>query len=301
MRRWPRLSRSGGGHERKNDQGSKKMNFKVDRGNWNRAELSLSSGCDEWPGCDFTLQAFSWRFTLRLPQWCLRPERKKVQAEYWDAATIERMGRDWYWDITERKYGFYLFDGHFNALFGRRSHDSRTEQRWSCFLPWTQWRHVRHSLYDGEGRWLCDMPTFQGLGKDSRAYHWQIEACKAAQPKAYFLFRDFDGEEIKARCCVEEREWRFGDKSFKWLSLFRKPQIRRSLDLWFSSEVGRKKGSWKGGTLGHGTEMVAGESPEAAFRRYCDQQKLTFLGPCDPWTDRVPEAEPEAVACAESA
>lgn len=56
-----------------------------------------------------------------------------------------------------------------------------------------------------------------------------------------------------------------------------KQLICDTLDLEFSSEVGRRKGSWKGGTLGHGIEMLPGELHEAAFRRYCAQNDLTFV------------------------
>ena len=45
-----------------------------------------------------------------------------------------------------------------------------------------------------------------------------------------------------------------------------------------------------GGTLGHGIEMQADEAPEAAFRRYCEQEhrskyrpfRITFVGPAQP-------------------
>ena len=48
-------------------------------------------------------------------------------------------------------------------------------------------------------------------------------------------------------------------------------KIRRSLDLEFSGETGPEKGSWKGGTVGTGIEMLPGELHEAAFRRYCQK------------------------------
>ena len=76
----------------------------------------------------------------------------------------------------------------------------------------------------------------------------------------------------------EERQWKFGTGWFKWLSLFRKDRVRRSLDIDFSREVGREKGSWKGGTIGHGIEMLPGESNEQAFRRYCTENNLSFIG-----------------------
>jgi hypothetical protein len=68
-----------------------------------------------------------------------------------------------------------------------------------------------------------------------------------------------------------------------WAGIFRllfigRNSVRRSLDLQFSSEVGKRKASWKGGTVGHSIEMQAGETAKAAFQRYCMQQKLTFVG-----------------------
>jgi hypothetical protein len=49
-------------------------------------------------------------------------------------------------------------------------------------------------------------------------------------------------------------------------------QRRRSLSISFKAEVGPEKGSWKGGMMGHSIEMLAGESQEQAFRRYCEQE-----------------------------
>lgn len=116
--------------------------------------------------------------------------------------------------------------------------------------------------------------------------HWWTEpkgmpweeryAKEGACPSASFDFLDFDGELITAKTHIEEREWRFGEGRFKWLSLFRKPMIRRSLDIDFSKETGRRKGSWKGGTVGHSIDMLPGELHEAAFRRYCAKHDMTF-------------------------
>lgn len=89
-----------------------------------------------------------------------------------------------------------------------------------------------------------------------------------------------------ATCKVEEREWHRGEGWFKWLKWFYPAKIKRSLDLSFSAEVGPQKGSWKGGTLGHGIDMLPNETVEDAFRRYCSMEHerkgrkfmLTYLG-----------------------
>lgn len=45
-----------------------------------------------------------------------------------------------------------------------------------------------------------------------------------------------------------------------------------------------RKGSWKGGTIGHSIEMPPGELHADAFRRYCAEHNMTFSDPL-PSTD----------------
>ncbi len=236
--------------------------------------VSLSSGCDEYPGCSLRLSAFGHTFITSLPP-IVRPYREKVYAKSWDADTVARLGRDWYWAVDQREYGFSYSEGFLYVPLGRQTNDSSTEQRWSKFLPWTQWRFIRHSLYDLAGNHFWTEPT----GKSVDLLHWRATLdAKEACPAASFEFDDFDGERIVAKTIIEEREWKFGTGSFKWLSFFRSPKIRRSLDLDFSKETGPRKGSWKGGTTGHSIDMLPGELHQSAFERYCLAHNMTFVG-----------------------
>lgn len=222
----------------------------------------------------------------------VRPHKVKVYPG-WDAATIARLGRDWYWDVDPRSYGFSLSGcgdiGNSTFLqvhYGRHGDscmDSSIRQCWNCFLPWTQWRFIRHSLYDLDGGHFyteieSETRALRKLGgrydKERRTI---VESWTNMCPRAKFLFRDFDGELISATTRIDEREWRFGTGWFKWLSAFRRPKIQRSLHIEFSEETGKRKGSWKGGTIGHSIEMQIGELHEAAFRRYCQEHEMTFL------------------------
>lgn len=233
----------------------------------------LRSRGDEDHGehCTLRISLRKATFIAVLPA-IIRPHRTKVYPKSWDAETVKRLGRDWYWDIDPRQYGFSLSSGHLSVYYGRTGGacmDSSIQQQWGCFLPWTQWRHVRHSFYGLEGEHLYDEPqTGARLGEDWEARRTREETV----PTASFAFTDFDGEELTATTKIEEREWRFGTGYFKWLSIFRRPMIKRSLDLRFSGETGPEKGSWKGGTIGTGIDMLPGELHEAAFRRYCDDE-----------------------------
>lgn len=239
--------------------------FTVARSDYHRTiAICLRSTDDEDRAATFRLSVGRLSFLSLVPSWLVRPERRKVEAKYWSPQDIQRLGRNWYWEIVPREYGFSIIDGHLSVAFGRVTHDSSTEQRWGYFLPWTQWRHVRHSFYglEGEHFWTAA----EGSSWDDR------RAAEAACPVVRFAFRDYDGQELVATTRIEEREWRFGTGWWRWLSWFRRSRIRRSLDIAFSGETGPEKGSWKGGTVGTGIDMAPGEDHETAFRRYCDQQ-----------------------------
>lgn len=235
----------------------------------------VSSGDDDGGLAGFRVSAFSMTCILALPRWLVPTEKKKVFPTSWDAATVERLGRNWYWAETRREYGVSIFEGHLSLKYGRQTDDSSTEQHWGCFLPWTQWRFVRHSLYGIDGTLFADLPSSVRFGTPEYA---EQERLTKACPTATFDFKDFDGEALTVTTKIEEREWKSGTGWFKWLSAFRAPKVRRSLDLRFSGETGKRKGSWKGGTIGHSIEMLPGELHAPAFERYCQNNGMTFCG-----------------------
>lgn len=252
-----------------------------------RIAIEIESGDDEDPESFARMMAFGWALRCRIPNWMIRPYKVKQIAESWDEATVKRMGRNWYYNVFPREYGIALSDmgngyDFLQISYGPQTHNSSTSKSWCKHLPWKQWDSVRHSYYNPDGS------HYFTPGKRAKFldYYDHASAC----PSVSFEFEDYDGERIVAQCRIEEREWHRGTGWFKWLKWFWKPMIRRSLDLKFSAQVGPEKGSWKGGTTGHGIEMLAGETPERAFRRYCEMEHsrkgrkyhLKFIGPVAP-------------------
>ena len=253
------------------------------RSSFNALRLVYSSGAREGDAGqnNLTAYAFGWVARLRMPN--LLPDFKvRHKALSWDAATIERLGRDWYEERFPREYGFSLHEGFLQLFLGSQTHDSTTTQSWCTHLPWTQWRFVRYSIYGQAGEHFyteleADRIARRKAGETRIGFEDQF-AAKEAVPKIKFLIEDFDGKRIVASTCIEVREWAFGERWCKWLSLFRANMVRRSLDISFAEEVGPDKGSWKGGLCGTGIEMLDGELHEAAFRRYCEQQHRSKNG-----------------------
>lgn len=269
-------------------------------GRWSKTFSGyIESGDDDQPETYLMFVAFGWALRIRVWNWLCRPWRERWVECQWDAETVKRLGRSGYWSMRPRRFGVSLSDmgngyDFLQCFFGPQTDDSSTTKSWAKHLPWKQWDYVRHSLYTPTGEHFHT----ETRGADFREFFRQKEQC----PKVHFGFEDYDGELIVATCMIEEREWHKGSAWFKWLRLFSAPKIRRDLDIAFSAEVGPEKGSWKGGTVGHGIDMLPGECPKEAFQRYCAktherkgrQYKLRFIGPCAP-----PQALSAVVAMAE--
>lgn len=219
---------------------------------------------------------------LRLPA-LFGPHRRWVDTSHYEWSNNPRGG---YWEVSERSYGFLFTGGALHVDYGAKTNDSSSTDRSKVwFLPWRSWRHVRFSIYGLEGEHIWsqfdkDRPRALAVPKLGQLTWWdQQRAAEAAAPKVEFEFLDFDKERLTAATQIQEREWRLGEGRFKWLSWFARPKITRSLAITFSGETGKRKGSWKGGTIGHSIEMKPGELHEAAFTRYCAQHDMTYPRP----------------------
>lgn len=230
---------------------------------WRPIRLTLESGCDEYPGACITAGAFGWSVRLALPS-IIKPWREWVDTSKYAWSTSAAGG---YWEVHRREYGFSLSDGFLQVFLGAQTHDSTTTQNWCKHLPWTQWRYMGIRYFGLMGEELLWQPR-------SRWTDWEAERVErdAKVPHVKFRIKDFDGQEIVATTRMEQREYLFGEGWFKWLSVFRSRRLYPALDISFNKETGTEKGSWKGGTMGTGIDMLPGELHEDAFKRYCKQE-----------------------------
>lgn len=250
--------------------------------------LGSGRGEDEPAQCRLRVSAFGHTLLIALPA-IIKPAREwhEIRTEPTRSQMIAAGRTPGYWEPWARDFGFSIAEGAVHWKYGRQTHDSTTDRTKVWFMPWRSWRHVRRSFYDLAGDHFFTLPERRArpakVGAGASRNRWEAEcAIEATCPSAAFEFDDFDGERITATTRIEEREWRLGEGKFTWLSLFRRARISRSLDIGFSAETGRRKGSWKGGTIGHSIDMLPGELHEAAFRRYCAEHQMTFVGPQNP-------------------
>lgn len=183
-----------------------------------------------------------------------------------------------YEEILQRSYGFYFFTEadtwdsvHFVIYYGvideSYQEDAPKIKQWSCFLPWTEWRVTKNELLNPDGSTFANIKDIPW-----NKYEEFLEAC----PKEEHEFVDFDREVIKVTCHKCYIRWDKGEGWFKWLSNFIPYKERVSVEFRFHSEVGRRKGSWKGGITGTSITSSKEESMKSALDRWIGE----YLGDC---------------------
>ena len=122
-------------------------------------------------------------------------------------------------------------------------------------MPW-DWNHCKdkHMVQVADGSWVKYSPSWSAEGEDARHI--------STFPYKYVL-KNGEEQNVLARVYVERREWR--RKCFWYIPWFAKK--RTSIDVAFTAEVGERAGSWKGGCIGCGYDMLPGETVEGALRR----------------------------------
>lgn len=81
--------------------------------------------------------------------------------------------------------------------------------------------------------------------------------------ETYPYIDSYDGTEVEATIRVREMEWR--QRWLYWTSLANK--VKKQIDITFNKEVGKNKGSWKGGVIGCSFTIEENETPEQCLKR----------------------------------
>ena len=174
--------------------------------------------------------------------------------------------------INWNPYGQYL-----KINLGGKSHESSSKDKWwekgfTFHAPWDNW-HLSTEILDQDGTsvWIERSRNYwqrvfglaehlQRNGMDS--IREQI-AAGDAHSKTYpyrYVLKNGTEQNVEAKCHIERRTW-----CRRWFPFWKRSVT--SLSVNSSSEVGEGSGSYKGGCVGCGIDMLPGETMEAALRR----------------------------------
>ena len=154
--------------------------------------------------------------------------------------TLDNWGFSWNWDSDNRGADIHL-------NWGARCK--------ILHLPW-DYVHIRSSMLCEDGVWRKKIGSWERKDGDpvqaTETHHYRYVCCDGTVQ-----------DDIEATISVSEMEWRW--RMFRWLRWGAK--VRRTIDIEFSAEVGNRRGSWKGGTVGCSYEMRRDEGPVECLHR----------------------------------
>lgn len=149
------------------------------------------------------------------------------------------------------KYGFCIFSNTLMMYWGGKFDKSigQTNSRMKCWdLPFVSYVFEYHKVMNKQGTWEDGTASYdnQNIDRQSYPYIYQLKSGEIQQRTA--------------TCFIEQRQWHR-----KWFPLAKLKITCLSIE--FNEEVGERTGSWKGGTLGCGFDMLPNESVEQCLRR----------------------------------
>jgi hypothetical protein len=159
------------------------------------------------------------------------------------------------------RYGFAVHD---DTLWLYRGGDYADGQ---CQNQWLAW-NLPFFSYEFDGHWIKNQQlewVKMGDGLDSWRYR-KDHAYSETHDYTYVLTSG-EIQNRTALCTIERRKWH--RRWFPWLT-----KERQEIDIEFSDEVGERSGTWKGGTIGCGYEMLQGDTIESCLRRMERERKF---------------------------
>jgi hypothetical protein len=121
------------------------------------------------------------------------------------------------------------------------------------YMPW-EFTHIKSEVRRADGTWAKRVQSYEAGEPDNREV--------LTFPYRH-VCRSGTVQETTATVYVERMEWR--RKWTKRLPWFAK--VRQSIYVQFADELGDAAGSWKGGCIGCGWNMLPGETAEQTLRR----------------------------------
>jgi hypothetical protein len=221
---------------------------------------SLSS--NPYETIDWVIFYWGWHFDISYEKCGYFDNRPRINLDliFFSLTIILPFRNRWTDECDPPKWGISI---HNNTVWIYRGGIGNMSEWWTWYIPFITKEWVRTSILLKDGNWEHER-------KGVRKEFWRDEWKEKQANWTYNYTDKYDGEVIPTTIYVEEREWR--PKWLGWTSLF--AIVRRTIDVHFSKEVGERKGSWKGGTLGCGYEVLLDEEPLDCLKRMERERKF---------------------------
>lgn len=160
----------------------------------------------------------------------------------------------------------YGLDTHGNTLwlywggeFDNKIGQMQNENLFTWDFPFFTYIHDNHHAKNKKDKWQ--------LVKNNE-YSEDIYKWAEVLLESYtYMLKNGEIQKVTAKCYKDKRQWHR-----KWFPFLK--MVRVSIDINFSDEIGERSGSWKGGVLGCGYDMLKNETMKQCLRRMEKERKF---------------------------
>lgn len=207
---------------------------------------------------DWLIFYWGWRFDISYEICGYFDNRSRINLDliFFSLTIVLPFRNNWTDECDPPKWGVAIHSNTFWISRGGKGNFNGGNKWWTWNFPFLTKEWVRTSI-------LLKDDTWEHETKGNPKSFYNDEWKKKQKSWTYDYTDKYDGEVIPTTIYVDEREWR--PKWLTWTKLFAK--TRRTIDVYFSKECGKRKGSWKGGTIGCGYELLTNETPIDCIKR----------------------------------
>lgn len=220
--------------------------------------ISTVNKNNQYDYVDWVIFYWGWNFDISFQLCGYFDNRPRINLDliFFSLSLILPFRNSWTDECDPPKWGLAIHNNTVWIYRGGKGNMKGGGKWWTWNIPFITMDWVRTSI-------LLKDDTWEHETKGNHKSFYKDEWKEKQKSWTYDYTDKYDGEVIPTTIYVDEREWR--PKWLKWTKLFAK--TRRGIDVHFSKECGERKGSWKGGTLGCGYELLSNETPLDCLKR----------------------------------
>lgn len=178
-----------------------------------------------------------------------------------------------------RELGFFILGNCIHVHTFNKTEESHSADPWwkkgfSWDFPWALRHHKTELLQHKcplEAKPIYVEPKGSGSLGDGTFQQRQAFQKSMSQTYPYrYVLKNGEVQEREATVYVDRMTWRA-----KWWPVIPLQKVRTSINISFNAEVGEGTGSWKGGCVGCGYDMMLTETPFECLQRMERERKFT--------------------------
>lgn len=219
----------------------------------------------EYETTDWIIFYWGWHFDISYQVCGYFDNRPRINLDliFFSLTFILPFRNKWKNECDPPKWGISIHGNTFWIYKGGKGNGKGGNKWWTWDIPFFTKEWFRTSVLLKDDTWEHETPKI-------RKNFYETEWKQKQKSWTYDYTDSYDGAVIPTTIYVHEREWR--PKWLMWTKLF--AFTRRTIDIDFSKECGKRKGSWKGGTIGCSYELLPNEEPLDCLKRMEKERKF---------------------------